>query len=119
MRRYSHGLGLSAFGAAALLLSGQVGALDISPFVSLGITFGGDTLDETLVGDSTLKNIKSIKAGQFMYVAAGATVPLAQAGVWEAQSSLGYWFDSVQSAGHELRFRRVPIDLLLVRNFDN
>ena len=118
MSMYSCSLGLSAMGAAALLFSGQVCAFDISPFVSLGITYGGDLLDETVVGDPTLKNVKSIKAGQFMYFSAGATVPLRQAGAWEAQASLGYWFDSVQSSGHELRFRRVPMDILLVRNFD-
>lgn len=118
MRMYSCSLGLSAVGAAALLFSSQVCAFDISPFVSLGITSGGDLLDETTVGDPTLKNTKSIKAGQFMYFSAGATVPLRQPGDWEVQASLGYWFDSVQSGGRELRFRRVPVDVLLTRNFD-
>lgn len=118
MRMRSCSLGVTAAGAAALLFSSQICAFDASPFVSLGITFGGATLDETMVGDPALKNTKSIKAGQFMYFFAGATTPLREAGAWEAQASLGYWFDSVQSGGRELRFRRVPVDVLLARNFD-
>ena len=118
MRMYSCLRGVSAVGAAALLFSSQACAFHISPFVSLGITYGGDLLDETTVGDPTLKTKKSIKAGQFMYFSAGATLPLWQPGAWEAQAALGYWFDSVQSGGRELRFRRVPMDALLVRNFN-
>ena len=118
MQMYSRARSLFCIGAAALLFTGQAFALEISPFVSMGITFGGDTLDETPVGDPKLKKFASIKAGQFMYFSAGATVPVLQSGDWEVQSSIGYWFDSVQTGGHELRFRRLPIDVLLARSFD-
>ena len=118
MQRYSRSLSLWGIGFATLLFTGQAVALEISPFVSMGITFGGDTLGETPVGDPKAKKIESIKAGQFMYFSAGATVPLPEPGDWEVQSSIGYWFDSVQTGGHELRFRRVPIDVLLARSFD-
>lgn len=118
MRTYSRGLGRSAIGVAAWLVSSQVFALEASPFVSMGITFGGDILSETQVGNPKLKKIESIRAGQFMYFAAGATMALPEPGDWEVQTSLGYWFDSVQTGGHELRFRRVPIDVLLARSFD-
>ncbi|MBI3776346.1 MAG: hypothetical protein HY273_12495 [Gammaproteobacteria bacterium] len=101
-----------------MLSSAQALALEISPFVSMALTFGGDTLAETQVGDPKLKKTESIKAGQFMYFATGATFALPEPGDWEVQSSIGYWFDSVQTGGHELRFRRVPIDLLLARSFD-
>jgi len=118
MQTYSRSLGLYFVGAAALLFTGSAFALEFSPFVSMGFTFGGDTLDETPVGDPKLKKTESIKAGQFMYFSAGATMPLPPPGDWEVQSSIGYWFDSVQTGGHELRFRRVPIDVLLARSFD-
>ena len=118
MQRSSHLKGLFGIGAAALLFTCQASALEFSPFVSMGVTFGGDTLDDTPVGDPKLKKTESIKAGQFMYFSAGATLPLPQPGDWEVQSSIGYWFDSVQEGGHELRFRRVPIDILLARSFD-
>lgn len=118
MQIYSRALRRFGIGAAALLLSGQVLAFDISPFVSMGVTFGGDTLDETVVGDPKKNQTESIKAGQFMYFSAGATVALPEPGDWEVQSSIGYWFDSVQTGGREMRFRRVPIDVLLARSFD-
>ena len=118
MQMCSRSLSLCGIGAAALLFSSQAFSLEISPFVSMGVTFGGDTLADTPVGDPKSKKTKSIKAGQFMYFSAGATLPLPEPGDWEVQSSIGYWFDSVQTGGRELRFRRVPIDLLLARSFD-
>jgi hypothetical protein len=118
MRSYLRLLCWAGVGAAAFLFSVQAFALEYSPFVSMGVTFGGDTLADTPVGDPKLKKTASIKAGQFMYFSTGATLPLPQPGDWEVQSSIGYWFDSVQTGGHELRFRRVPIDVLLARSFD-
>ena len=118
MERSSRLMSLSSIGAAALLFTGQVFAFDFSPFVSMGVTYGGDTLADTPMGDPKLNKTESIKAGQFMYFSAGATLPLPQPDDWELQSSIGYWYDSVQTGGRELRFRRVPIDLLLGRSFD-
>lgn len=118
MRTYTRLADIFFIGAMALLFTGRAFSLEISPFTGMGITYGGDTLADAPVSDPKLKKTKSIKAGQFMYFFAGATVPLPEPGDWELQSSIGYWFDSVQTGGRELRFRRVPIDLLLARSFD-
>jgi hypothetical protein len=102
-----------------LLIDTPAMALDISPFLSASVTFGGDTLGEDFVEDTLGEDDRSIKAGQFLYFALGATVGLSDDNAWETQASVGYWVDSAELQEQELRFQRYPVDLLLIRNFSD
>lgn len=104
------------FGALCFAHAAPGAAFEWSPFVSLGFTRGGDSLGKT-VSTSQIGGTRTnhVRAGQFMLLAAGATVALPVES-WELQTSVGYWFDSVSGNGGEMRFRRVPIEVVAIKN---
>jgi hypothetical protein len=93
-------------------------ALDWSPLISIGFTKGGDSLGTSVETQQNKTTTHHIRAGQFMLLNAGATFALPGLDDWEAQTTVGYWFDSVTENGGELRFRRIPIEVVAIRNFD-
>lgn len=106
--------------SAALLLGvvPTAAAFDYSPYVSVAFTFGGDSVGKTVKTDPQAgTSTTHTRAGQLFQAMLGAT--FAAADVWEAQASVGYWFDSTTGNGGELKFLRIPIDLLAIRNMSD
>lgn len=108
--------------ALALILVGNslsAFALEWSPYASLAMTRGGDSLGKNVSVKNGESTTSHIRAGQYMLFSAGVTVPLPNLPDWEAQASIGYWFDLVGGNGGELKFKRIPIELVAIRNFDS
>lgn len=99
-----------ALGLAGFALPGYAGRM--SPLVDIGVGFGGDRLGTA----QTSSNVEKVRAGQFLSFALGATFPIANDGDIEAQTSIGYFFDTVEANKGELSFIRYPIEAVVFKS---
>jgi len=80
-----------------------------SPFITMAIEYGGDTLAE----DNALYSSK-LKAGGFAYFAAGYRIPLLRP--LSLSGSIGFKNDSLIANNGEADFTRFPLELILQAN---
>lgn len=97
-----------------LILSTNAQAEDIKFVASFGYDAGGDTLGKFLMSDGSTKDITAGDGGAF---AAGAYVPIeSDIGV---QATIGYKFDSINTSSGTVEFTRMPLDVLVLKDFEN
>lgn len=97
--------------AAALLLAGaasaQVQGVQVRPLLGVGLTFGGDNLATV---EYTNGNTETLHAGGLVHLIAG--VDLQFTPMVSAQLNVGYHVDNTSGSNGDLRFDRVPVELL-------
>jgi hypothetical protein len=99
---------LAALAAFPLVASAQTSAgTDVRPFLSLGLTGGGDTFDQFVYSDGTTK---SVKAGGLIQFSFGVDVGFG--GPFSAQVSVGYHADNASGSDGTYTFSRTPIEVL-------
>lgn len=79
----------------------------IRPFLSLGVTGGGDTFDRFRYSDGTTK---SVKAGGLVQFSLGMDISFESP--FSAQVSLGYHTDSARGSDGKYNFSRYPFEVL-------
>jgi hypothetical protein len=106
-------LTLACFGVAtgALAQSRAAGAVTATPFLSIGITAGGDRIATYDVsGGFGGFDRRSIRGGGIVDLRAGADWVLG--GPWGLQTSIGWHGDSVDASNGDAEFRRFPLEVL-------
>ncbi|MFT3859408.1 MAG: hypothetical protein QM742_18545 [Aquabacterium sp.] len=81
----------------------------VTPFLSAGLTFGGDQIGEDVQYEDGAN--RSLHAGGMMDLRAGVEYQLPQQ-PWSFQLSIGYHFDRASAENGSATFHRIPLELL-------
>lgn len=104
---------VTAAATAALMLGGTAQAQTrpgepVRPFVSTGVTFGGDTLESFDFSNDTSSKVR---AGGIFHVMAGVDFLLG--GPVSGQVNIGWHFDSANGSNGDYKFSRIPVEALV------
>lgn len=97
---------------ASLLIAGTAQAQSrpgetVRPFFGMGLTFGGDRLEEFDFSNGTSSTVRT---GGIIHLQAGVDVALG--GPISMQANIGYHADSANGSNGDYEFTRMPVELL-------
>lgn len=98
----------------SLLLLAPVHAAESHLYFGGGLDFGGDTLLEVTYVDGS---DEKLYAGEGVHLAVGTDIDISAVAM--VRATLGYKFSSINAENGDILFRRVPIELIGYRFFDN